>query len=507
MPRALIRNADASVGDVVVGYVSKILDHGGCIVKFFGEAFGLLPIVTEGCAHEGALVKVRVVSKNDSPKGTRLRLQQVNSMEDSTMGEITKVGDVLTVETIEGADKCSGGRQCVKIRCVGGTDVLVPVMQLADDPDMAVAVMERVEKKEDLQHFPLAKVLVTAVMNDGTVEGTCKPVLVEDEKYRELLGISQEEIPSKVKVGEGLVGFVSNVTTFGAFVRVGGVTGLVPKPKLAEGFVEEVSEAVEVGQTVTTAVVSSVDAERNMFKMDMQPRAVAAVSELSAREELRAAAKLRLEKWLGSGRIPQRGQVVDAKVGKKKPYGWMLELTKFEAAAGLLLKMGVGELESGSDVKVKVVDVDVVRSVVYACKIGEEAKAGGKRKHSEGGSEVEGKVMCTRAGYSTVLTSSGGILLVTSGPRSLNVEDPVKVRTASEEGVGVLVDEKPKAKKARKTPGEGGSFAADVSVVEDVEELVEGKELSMEVSKGNVGSIPACCILCYGRLLVTLRLE
>ncbi|KAF4727775.1 hypothetical protein FOZ63_024252, partial [Perkinsus olseni] len=54
-PRALTRNADAAVGDILVGYVSKILDHGGCTVKFFGEAFGLLPIVSEGCAHEGAL--------------------------------------------------------------------------------------------------------------------------------------------------------------------------------------------------------------------------------------------------------------------------------------------------------------------------------------------------------------------------------------------------------------------------------------------------------------------
>ncbi|KAF4752751.1 hypothetical protein FOZ63_025944, partial [Perkinsus olseni] len=490
-PRALTRNADAAVGDILVGYVSKILDHGGCIVKFFGEAFGLLPIVSEGCAHEGALVRVRVVSKNDSPKGTRLRLQQVSGMEDAVMGEITKVGDVLDVEAVEGPAKCSGGRQGIKIRCVGGVDVMVPVMQLADDPDMAVAVMERVEKKQDLQDFPLPRVLVTAVLNDGTTEGTCKPVLVEDEKYRELLGISKEEIPAKIKVGEGLVGFVSNVTTFGAFVRVGGVSGLVPKPKLAEGFVEEVSEAVEVGQTVTTAVVASVDAERNMFKMDMQPRAVAGVAELGAREELRAKSKLLLEAWLGGEKLPKRGEMIGAKVGKKKPYGWMLELAKFGDAAGLLLKMGADDVETGSSLKVKAVDVDVVRSVVYACKFDEDAHTTRKRNRSEGGSEVEAKVMSTRAGYSTVMTGSGEVLLVASGTKSLGVEDTVKVRPSSEAGVGVLVHEGPKAKKARRSAGEGGSFAADVSVVEDVEELVEGKELSMEV----VGHTPTRVIL------------
>ncbi|KAF4664449.1 hypothetical protein FOL47_005110 [Perkinsus chesapeaki] len=484
-PRALTRNADAAVGDVFVGYVSKMLDHGGCYVKFFGEAFGLMPVVSEGCAHSGAYVKVRVTSKKDSPKGTRLRLQQINGMEDAVIGEITKIGDLLAIEKLEGPAKCSGGRQGVKIRCEGGVDVLVPVMQLADDPDMAVAVMERVEKMQDLQDFPVKSVLVTAVLNNGTIEGTCKPVLVEDAKYRELLGVSQEEIPAKIKVGEGLVGFVSNVTTFGAFVKVGGISGLVPKPKLAEGFVDEVSEAVEVGQTVTTAVVSSVDAERNMFKLDMQPRPIAGVAELGAREQLRAEAKLALEKWLGGGKLPKRGEVVTATVGKKKPYGWMLELKEYSEAAGLLLKLeGSDEIESGKKMKVLVVDVDVVRSVVYTCKEPEKSR----KRNRDSEEFCEGKVMTSRGGYSTVLLGSD-VLLVTSGPRSISQEDTVKVKVHA--GVGVLVNEDKKAKKARRSAGEGGNFAADVSVVEEIEELVDGKELSMEI----VGHTPTRVIL------------
>ena len=65
--------------------------------------------------------------------------------------------------------------------------------------------------------------------------------------------------PEEVPVGSEVTGEVTNVTDFGAFVRLeDGIEGLVYSSELSAEAVDKPSAAVEVGQTVT-ALVTKVD--------------------------------------------------------------------------------------------------------------------------------------------------------------------------------------------------------------------------------------------------------
>ena len=76
------------------------------------------------------------------------------------------------------------------------------------------------------------------------------------------------------EVGEVLEGKVSGITKFGAFISLpGGQKGLVHISELANTFVREVSDVVELGQTVRVKVLSTADGKISLSikKVEAEP--------------------------------------------------------------------------------------------------------------------------------------------------------------------------------------------------------------------------------------------
>ncbi len=109
----------------------------------------------------------------------------------------------------------------------------------------------------------------------------------ENEKFS--LGIKQleanpwEDIQKRYPIGSEISGVVTNVTDFGAFVKLDdGIEGLVYSSELSTERVEKPSDVVEPGQTLTVLVMRVDPLEQ---KIALSVRAVANKEERKALKE------------------------------------------------------------------------------------------------------------------------------------------------------------------------------------------------------------------------------
>ncbi|TNF37955.1 MAG: 30S ribosomal protein S1 [Deltaproteobacteria bacterium] len=92
-----------------------------------------------------------------------------------------------------------------------------------------------------------------------------RPLLVEVSVGRR----GREWCPS-LKPGDRVSGFVSRVTDYGAFVDLGGVTGLVHISELDDSFVKSVGDFVHVEQLVQVVLLAK-DQETRRLSLSMRP--------------------------------------------------------------------------------------------------------------------------------------------------------------------------------------------------------------------------------------------
>jgi small subunit ribosomal protein S1 len=137
---------------------------------------------------------------------------------------------------------------------------------------------------------------------------------------------------------------VSAVVPYGAFVDLGGVSGLVHKSELAWRVVKEPSQVVSVGQRVTVEVLA-VDAGRRLVSLSV---------------------KSTLENpWIRFARDHHLGQMAFGSVSKLVAYGAFVELD--DGLTGLIHISrlarrnldSAGEIVSvGDQVEVEILDID-----------------------------------------------------------------------------------------------------------------------------------------------------
>src|SRR5438309_1759980 len=168
---------------------------------------------------------------------------------------------------------------------------------------------------------------------------------------RQWLEQTQSEVRSeflnKLAKGQVRTGVVSSIVNFGAFVDLGGVDGLVHVSELSWKHIDHPSEVVEVGQEVTVEVLD-VDLDRERVSLS-----------LKATQE---------DPWRQFARTHQIGQVVPGKVTKLVPFGAFVRVD--EGIEGLVHISELAErhveipeqvVQVGSDVMVKVIDIDLER--------------------------------------------------------------------------------------------------------------------------------------------------
>src|SRR5215211_4103947 len=150
-----------------------------------------------------------------------------------------------------------------------------------------------------------------------------------------------------LRKGEIRKGVVSSIVNFGAFVDLGGVDGLVHVSELSWKHIDHPSEVVEVGQEVEVEVLD-VDLDRERVSLS-----------LKATQE---------DPWRQFARTHAIQQIVPGKVTKLVPFGAFVRVD--DGIEGLVHISELAErhveipeqvVQVGSDVMVKVIDIDLER--------------------------------------------------------------------------------------------------------------------------------------------------
>ena len=157
----------------------------------------------------------------------------------------------------------------------------------------------------------------------------------------------KKEIISKLEKGQVLEGTVKNITSYGVFIDLGGVDGLVHVSELSWKHIDHPSEVVEVGQEVTVEVLD-VDFDRERVSLS-----------LKATQE---------DPWQAFARTHAIGQVVPGKVTKLVPFGAFVRVEDGIEGLVHISELAVRHVEIpeqvvqvGDDVFVKVIDIDLER--------------------------------------------------------------------------------------------------------------------------------------------------
>ncbi len=86
------------------------------------------------------------------------------------------------------------------------------------------------------------------------------------EEQREL---EKEKLKETLEENTQIPGVVTSIQTFGAFVDIGGVDGLIPVSELAWGQTDKVEDVLQIGQQVEV-IVKSLDWDRNRISLSLR---------------------------------------------------------------------------------------------------------------------------------------------------------------------------------------------------------------------------------------------
>ncbi len=221
---------------------------------------------------------------------------------------------------------------------VAGQRAFCPISQLAaryvEDPEEFVD--RRLEFR--IQRFEEAGRRVNIVLS--------RRVLLEEEKQR-----LADQVRERLSVGAVLEGTVSSIASYGAFVDLGGLEGLLHVSEMSHHRVEDPREVLTEGQKIEVQVLK------------VEPPKKAGQTErisLSTRA-------LEQDPWHDAERRFAPGTVVPGRVTRLETYGAFVELAPGVEGLAHVSRLGREErvrhardvLQLGQDVRVKVLDVDL----------------------------------------------------------------------------------------------------------------------------------------------------
>ncbi|XP_073698661.1 protein RRP5 homolog [Garra rufa] len=265
--------ADAKVGRVSHGVIVSMKDF-GCIVRFYGDVSGLVPLSemsTERVADPqelfflGQVVQAKVLKCSVENQMLRLSFKAVTE------------GDVNEAQTAK-FDFVVGKMVEVSVcrKVLDGLEVsifpekvsaFIPTMHLSDHVTNCLPLWNALEEGDTISNL----MCLSKTKNKGIVL-TKKPLLKAC-----LVGIPTNF--SEVKVGIEMVGWVKSIMPYGVFVEFPyGLFGLAPIAAMADKFITDTKDIFDIGQTVV-AKVKNVDVEKKRFLVCLK------VSELSISDE------------------------------------------------------------------------------------------------------------------------------------------------------------------------------------------------------------------------------
>jgi small subunit ribosomal protein S1 len=157
----------------------------------------------------------------------------------------------------------------------------------------------------------------------------------------------RDDLFGRLGVGDTVKGTVSGLTTYGAFVDIGGADGLIHISELSWDRVSKVSDVLQVGDEVSVKVIK-LDADQSRISLSLR--------------------QLQQDPWEQVVASLPAGSTVSGTVTKTKKYGAFLQIVP--GIEGLLhiselswdhVDKTEDVLKVGDDVQVKVIGVDTAR--------------------------------------------------------------------------------------------------------------------------------------------------
>ena len=320
-----------NTGDKVVGTVTGIgntevqvdlgTKHAGYIP--YDEVSTDPSVKPEDILKVGDEIEVFVVRVNDQEGTVQLSKKKLDGLK--VWDDIAQwVEDKTTVEgTITEENK--GGL----VANVKGIRVFIPASQsgIAKGGDMTGMVGKTVQMKITEVNRARRRVI-----------GSIRAVSSEARKA------AQEKIWSEIEVGKKYHGTVKSLTSYGAFVDIGGVDGMVHVSELSWNRIKTPADVVKVGDEIDVYVISF-DPEKHKISLGYKTAEMNPWNQFMTNYSI--------------------GDVVDAKVVKLMTFGAFAEI--LPGVDGLIhisqiadRRIGKPEdvLSEGQDVKVKITDVD-----------------------------------------------------------------------------------------------------------------------------------------------------
>ena len=320
-----------NTGDKVVGTVTGIgntevqvdlgTKHAGYIP--YDEVSNDPSVKPEDILKVGDEIEVFVVRVNDQEGTVQLSKKKLDGL---------KVWDDMAAwvedkTTVEGVitEENKGGL----VANVKGIRVFIPASQsgIAKGGDMAGMVGKTVQMKITEVNRARRRVI-----------GSIRAVSSEARKA------AQEKIWSEIEVGKKYHGVVKSLTSYGAFVDIGGVDGMVHVSELSWNRIKTPADVVKVGDEIDVYVISF-DPEKHKISLGYKTA--------------------EMNPWNQFMTNYTVGDVVDAKIVKLMTFGAFAEI--LPGVDGLIhisqiadRRIGKPEdvLSEGQDVKVKITDVD-----------------------------------------------------------------------------------------------------------------------------------------------------
>ena len=320
-----------NTGDKVIGIVTGIgntevqvdlgTKHAGYIP--YDEVSNDPSVKPEDILTVGQEIEVFVVRVNDQEGTVQLSRKKLEGM---------KVWDDMAVwaeekTTVEGTitEENKGGLVCN----VKGIRVFIPASQsgVAKGGDMAAEVGKTVQLKITEVNRARRRVI-----------GSIRAVNAEERKA------NREKIWAEIEEGKKYQGVVKSLTSYGAFVDIGGVDGMVHVSELSWNRIKNPSEVVKVGDEIEVFVISF-DAEKHKISLGYKTAEMNPWNQFMTRHNV--------------------GDVVDAKIVKLMTFGAFAEI--LPGVDGLIhisqiadRRIGKPEdvLSEGQEVQVKITDVD-----------------------------------------------------------------------------------------------------------------------------------------------------
>ncbi len=320
-----------NTGDKVVGTVTGIgntevqvdlgTKHAGYIP--YDEVSNDPSVKPEDILKVGDEIEVFVVRVNDQEGTVQLSKKKLDGLK--VWDDMAQwVEDKTTVEgTITEENK--GGL----VANVKGIRVFIPASQsgIAKGGDMAGMVGKTVQMKITEVNRARRRVI-----------GSIRAVTSEARKA------AQEKIWSEIEVGKKYHGVVKSLTSYGAFVDIGGVDGMVHVSELSWNRIKTPADVVKVGDEIDVYVISF-DPEKHKISLGYKTA--------------------EMNPWNQFMTNYSVGDVVDAKIVKLMTFGAFAEI--LPGVDGLIhisqiadRRIGKPEdvLSEGQEVKVKITDVD-----------------------------------------------------------------------------------------------------------------------------------------------------